>query len=120
MVALNGAQTQAAILEQTVDSAKRSNELSMLRFREGFSDYQRVLDSQQSLFSSQQRLVTQRGTSVSSLVNLYTSLGGGWENQAGRPLISEQSREQMEQRTNWGELLESGIPASDTQPGSGR
>lgn len=120
MVALNGAQTQAAILEQTVVSAKRSNELSMLRFREGFSDYQRVLDSQQSLFSSQQRLVTQRGTSVSSLVNLYTSLGGGWENQAGRPLISEQSREQMEQRTNWGELLESGIPASDTQPGSGR
>ncbi len=120
MVALNGAQAQAAILEQTVVSAKRSNELSMLRFREGFSDYQRVLDSQQSLFSSQQRLVTQRGTSVSSLVNLYTSLGGGWENQAGRPLISEQSREQMEQRTNWGELLEGGIPASNTRPGSGQ
>lgn len=103
MVAFNGAQEQAAILEKTVQSAKRSNELSVLRFSEGFSDYQRVLDSQQSLFSSQQRLVTQRGTSVSSLVKLYTALGGGWEDQADITLISEESREQMEQRTDWGE-----------------
>jgi len=106
MVSLNGAQLQTQILAQTVVSAKRSNELSMLRYKEGFSDYQRVLDSQQSLFASQQRLITQSGTSVSSLVNLYKSLGGGWQNQAPQPLISAQSREEMEQRTNWGDLLE--------------
>ncbi len=110
MVALNGALKQTELLTQTLASAERSNELSVLRFREGFSDYQRVLDSQQSLFSSQQRLVTQRGTAVASLVSLYKSLGGGWESQAGQPLISEQSREQMQQRTNWGDLLEGGIP----------
>jgi NodT family efflux transporter outer membrane factor (OMF) lipoprotein len=110
MVSLNGSQDQTEILVQTVESAKRSNELSILRYREGFSDYQRVLDSQKSLFSQQQRLVTQRGTSVRSLVSLYKSLGGGWENQDGRALISEQSREQMQQRTNWGELLGEGVP----------
>ena len=97
---------QTDILTQTVASAERSNQLSVLRYREGFSDYQRVLDSQQSLFNSQQRLVTQRGTSVASLVSLYRSLGGGWESQDSLPLISEQSRQQMQQRTNWGDLLD--------------
>ena len=106
MVSLNGAQAQTKILTQTVASAKRSNELSVLRYREGFSDYQRVLDSQQSLFAQQQRLIAQTGTSVRSLVSLYKSLGGGWENQAEQALISDQSRQQMEQRTNWGDLLE--------------
>jgi NodT family efflux transporter outer membrane factor (OMF) lipoprotein len=116
MVSFNGSQAQTEILVKTVESARRSNELSVLRYREGFSDYQRVLDSQQSLFGQQQRLTTQRGNSVLSLVDLYTSLGGGWENQSGQPLISEKSREQMEQRTNWGGLLESGIPANNTHP----
>jgi len=110
MIALNGALEQTDILTQTVESALRSNELSVLRFREGFSDYQRVLDAQQSLFSSQQRLVTQRGTSVASLVSLYQSLGGGWENQSDLPLISDQSKQQMQQRTNWGDLLEDEAP----------
>jgi len=93
-----------------VESASRSNELSTLRYREGFSDYQRVLDSQQALFTQQQRLVTQRGTSVRSLVSLYTSMGGGWESQAEQPLISDESREQMRQRTNWGDLLDETTP----------
>jgi outer membrane protein TolC len=114
MASFNGSQVQAEILVETVESARRSNELSTLRYREGFSDYQRVLDSQQSLFGQQQRLTSQRGNSVLSLVDLYTSLGGGWENQADLTLISEQSREQMQQRTNWGSLLESGAPGSDT------
>jgi len=116
MVSFNGSQAQTEILAKTVESARRSNELSMLRYREGFSDYQRVLDSQQALFAQQQRLVTQRGNSVLSLVSLYQSLGGGWENQTGQPLISDSSREQMQQRTNWGELLDSGIPAVNASP----
>ena len=107
MASLNGSLAQESILEQTVESAKRSNELSVLRYREGFSDYQRVLDAQKSLFSQQQRLIIQRGTSVASLVALYKSLGGGWETQSGGTLISDESREQMQQRTNWGDLLES-------------
>jgi NodT family efflux transporter outer membrane factor (OMF) lipoprotein len=103
MAAYNGSQAQKQIMVETVASAQRSNELSLLRYREGLSDYQRVLDSQQALFAQQQRLVTQRGTSVASLVSLYKSLGGGWE--TGTPLISDESRTQMQQRTDWDELL---------------
>jgi len=115
MISLNGAQIQTDILVKTLDSARRSNELSLLRYREGFSDYQRVLDSQKSLFTQQQRLVAERGASVLSLIGLYRALGGGWENRAGQALISEQSREQMGQRTNWGDLLENGIPDSNDE-----
>jgi hypothetical protein len=43
-------------------------------------------------------------------------LGGGWENQTGQALISDQSRDEMQQRTNWGDLLDDGIPASDNNP----
>ena len=118
MVSFYGSQTQAEILAKTVESAKRSNELSVLRYREGFSDYQRVLDSQQSLFGTQQRMTAQRGTSVLSLVSLYTSLGGGWESQTSQPLISDESREQMQQRTNWGDLLESSVPPENESPGA--
>ena len=121
MLALQGAQAQAGILEQTVVSAKRSNQLSVLRYREGFSDYQRVLDAQQALFTQQQRLTAQRGTAVLSLVGLYQSLGGGWEAIADQPLISEQNREQMQNRTNWGNLLDDIQPnardnGTDDQP----
>ena len=109
MVSLNGSQIQEDILVETVESANRSNDLSVLRYKEGFSDYQRVLDSQQSLSQQQQRLAIQRGTSVISIVSLYQSLGGSWGSQNGFPLISKQSSEQMQQRTNWGELLEEEI-----------
>jgi NodT family efflux transporter outer membrane factor (OMF) lipoprotein len=106
MAAFVGAEAQKKILQETVTSAKRSNELSMLRYREGFSDYQRVLNSQQSLFNQQIRLVAQRGASVQSLVALYQALGGGWQGQSDGARISRQSMDQMRQRSDWNGLLD--------------
>jgi NodT family efflux transporter outer membrane factor (OMF) lipoprotein len=112
MAGFKGSLQQLAILEETVASAVRSNELSTIRYREGLSGYQRLLDSQQALFTQQQRLVAQHGATISSLISLYTALGGGWENQDGMPLISERSIEEMDQRVNWGGLLdEASLPA---------
>ena len=41
-----------------------------------------------------------------SFVALYRSLGGGW--QAGGPAtyIDDDTRQQMENRTNWGDVLD--------------
>jgi NodT family efflux transporter outer membrane factor (OMF) lipoprotein len=108
-----GGRQQAIILGKTVTSSKRSNELSTLRFREGFSDYQRVLDSQQALFGQQQRHITSQSDTVRSLVALYKALGGGWQAHEGQPLIKESTQELMRQRTDWGELLETSHSASD-------
>ncbi len=40
-----------------------------------------------------------------SLVALYKSLGGGWEFRKGKDFVPENIREQMQNRTNWGNLL---------------
>ena len=105
MVSFSGSLAQDLILEQAVGAARRSTELSMLRYKEGFADYQRVLDSQQRLFSQQQRYVSNRGSAVSSLISLYRALGGGWQTHAG-VFVDEASRLQMEERVDWGDCLE--------------
>jgi NodT family efflux transporter outer membrane factor (OMF) lipoprotein len=110
MAAFIGTKQQRAILEQTVQSALRSNELSTLRYAEGFSDYERVLNAQQALFSQQQRYITNQGDAVRALVDLYTALGGGWQDRDGLPWIDTETLEVMEGRTDWGELLED-VPA---------
>jgi NodT family efflux transporter outer membrane factor (OMF) lipoprotein len=106
MAVFIGTRKQRGILEQTVESAKRSNDLSTLRYAEGFSDYERVLNAQQALFSQQTRFVTNQGDAVRALVDLYTSLGGGWERDAGLPRIDPETVKTMEKRTNWGDLLD--------------
>jgi len=103
MSVFNSASIQTRILEQSVTSAERSNKLSVFRYQEGLSDYQRVLDSQKALFSQQLQLVNNRSAAARSLVALYKALGGGWEN-GPRQLISESTRKAMSGRGNWGEL----------------
>ena len=114
MAAFIGSREQTALLAETVTSAERSNALSTLRYQEGFSDYQRVLNAQQSLFAQQQRYVATQGETVLNLVTLYKALGVGWENPAGTPWADQQTRLEMEQRTDWGDLLETSHPAKTT------
>ncbi len=104
MVAFVGSQRQDVILVDTVVSAKRSSELSMLRYQEGFADYQSVLDAQQALFGQQQRFVSNKGFAIQSLISVYRALGGGWQSGAG--FVDEATRQEMEQRTDWNDLLE--------------
>lgn len=106
MVSLAGAQAQKVILQEGVVAAQRSNELSMLQYKEGFSGYQRVLDAQKSLFSQQNRYAASQGQAVQSLVQLYKALGGGWEVREGRPFVDENTLTVMRERTNWGDLLD--------------
>jgi len=104
MAAFAGTQDQDRILTEGVATAHRSAELSLLRYKEGFADYQRVLDSQQSLFGQQQRYATNRGEVIRNLIAIYRSLGGGWKSE--RQFIDDATRTEMQQRTNWGELLD--------------
>ncbi|MDZ3993781.1 TolC family protein [Pseudomonas sp. Teo4] len=98
----------AGIREQASQAAQRSLTLASSQYREGFADFQRVLDAQQLLLQQQDGYLVSRGNAVSSLVNLYKALGGGWE-QVGQP-IPAQTRQQMQQRTDWGTLLDEPAP----------
>jgi multidrug efflux system outer membrane protein len=79
MATLSSTQDKDSILTESVAVAQRSADLAFLRYQEGFADYQRVLDAQQALFSQQQRYATNRGEVVRSVIKIYRSLGGGWQ-----------------------------------------
>ena len=113
MAGFIGAREQGIILEKAVVAAKRSVELSTLRYKEGFSEYQRVLDSQQSLFLQEQRYITNQGSAVSNLVALYKGLGGGWENRDEQLYLDSETIETMQKRTDWGDVIESGAKGPD-------
>jgi len=100
-----GSQEQDAILTETVKSARRSTELSMIRYQEGFADYQRVLDAQQALFGQQQRYIQNKGFAIRSLIAVYKALGGGWQD-GSAAFVGEATKIEMQERTDWGELLE--------------
>ena len=105
MAAYVGSQLQDDILIETVHSARRSTELSMIRYQEGFADYQRVLDAQQALFGQQQRYVQNKGFAIQSIIAVYKALGGGWQSD-NATFVDEATRQEMEHRTNWADLLE--------------
>ena len=78
---------QIALLAEAVKAAQRSLDIATLQYREGLTDFQRVLDSQRALFSQQERLVTSRGNLTQSLIALYKAMGGGWEQGRSRPVL---------------------------------
>jgi multidrug efflux system outer membrane protein len=65
--------------EDTVADLRESVRLSNLRYTGGTTTYLEVLDGQRSLFSAELTLAQARGTEYQSLVQLYRSLGGGWQ-----------------------------------------
>ncbi len=104
MAAFDGSRKQTRILGEGVDTAERSANLSILRYQEGFADYQRVLQAQQSLFAQQQRHATARGDVMRSMIAVYRSLGGGAP--VNREFVDSATAEDMQERTNWGDLIE--------------
>ena len=100
------AQEQAVFLKQSVEAAKRSVDLALIQYGEGIADYQRVLDTQQSLFAQQESLTSVRGEIATNLIAMYRALGGGWELRSGKPFVSEKTLETMRQRSDWGQLLD--------------
>lgn len=62
-----------------VKAAHTSYTLSNMRFRQGVDNYLSVLDSQRTLFTAQQNLISTRLSRLQNLVTLYKALGGGWE-----------------------------------------
>ena len=65
--------------------------LSEHRYRIGVDSNLTFLDAQRQLFSAQQALITDRLAQLTSAVNLYKALGGGWNAQTAQnePLKEE-------------------------------
>jgi NodT family efflux transporter outer membrane factor (OMF) lipoprotein len=111
------AQEAAVFSENAVRGAQRSVELSFIQYREGAVDFQRVLDAQRSLLEEQNNLTQTRSAIVTDLIAVYKALGGGWELREGQPFIEQRVQQEMQNRTNWGDLL-STQPKQGPPPGS--
>lgn len=66
----------------TVQQAQRALTLAEAEYREGTGALQDVLSAQQSLFSAQDQLTQIRLSRLTSALDLYVALGGGWSEPA--------------------------------------
>ena len=74
---------QVAAEERFTATQQRSLELSDFRYRNGADTYLNVLIAQTALYNAQLTLVSTRLQRLTSLVDLYRSLGGGWIQHTG-------------------------------------
>ncbi len=114
-------QQQEKFLADAAQAADRATQLSLLQYREGLTDYTRVLNTQQLLVAQQDSLASSRGDIVRYLIAVYKSLGGGWQSRVGKDIVPEKTIEAMGKRTDWGNLLAPiSLPAEIEQPPTGK
>ena len=105
---LNGylkSQETAVFEQKATKGAQRSVDLAFIQYREGSADYQRVLEAQRSLLQAENALAQAHSAIATNLISLYKALGGGWELRNGQPVVSDSTRNEMQHRTNWGNLF---------------
>ena len=102
------------ILNAAQTAAKRSLTLASAQYREGYSDFQRVLDAQRALLEQQDNYLVNRGNALSNVIALYKAMGGGWY--SARPQVDPATRKHMQQRTEWGDLLDEPSAAQPALP----
>jgi NodT family efflux transporter outer membrane factor (OMF) lipoprotein len=105
MVAFLRSQDEVKFLSESVNAATRSVDISMIQYREGLVDYQRVLDAQRFQTQEQDLLTERKGSVVLNFIAMFKALGGGWQIRDGRDFVPEEIRKKMQDRTNWGNLL---------------
>jgi len=92
-------------LTQANSAATKTFKLTMIRYKEGETDFTPVLDAEQQLLRIQTSLVNAQGDIPQALVALYRALGGGWQIRNGDDIVPQEIKAQMAARTNWGSLL---------------
>lgn len=92
-------------LEKAVKSAIQSTKLTLIRYREGESDYTTVLDAEQQQLKVQISLANAQGAIPQALIALYRALGGGWQIRQCHDIVPVSVKHEMASRTNWGNLL---------------
>lgn len=105
MIGFLRAQETEVLLSDSVDAAARSVELALLQYRDGVTDYQRVIDTQTSLVNQQDIWTQSRGDIATNLIAMYKALGGGWQIRENNDYVTDETKDTMRKRTDWGKIL---------------
>jgi len=74
---------QLAAQQRYAEAQQRRFELANMLYANGSNSYLDVLTAQTDLYTAQQALITARLNRLTSLVDLYRALGGGWLQHSG-------------------------------------
>lgn len=112
-IAFAKAREEDVILDETQKVARRSFDIAQKSYLEGFSDFERVLTAQATLFRQQERFISNRGQIALDLVAIHRAIGGGWIASVEPDYASAETRARMKARTRWGGMID--LKAKDTK-----
>ncbi|UXU89943.1 efflux transporter outer membrane subunit [Burkholderia sp. S-53] len=69
---------QLATQARQIDALRTYERLARLRYEGGYTSYIEVLDAERTLFNAELSYTQTRSATLTSLVNLYMAMGGGW------------------------------------------
>ena len=66
-------------LQKVVEESEMSLDLSLALYKQGLSPFSNVVDAQLNVLEYQNTLISAQGRALSSLIDLFKALGGGWD-----------------------------------------
>ena len=103
IVAFIASKQQVGDYTQAVNSSQNAATLSQLQYRDGLVNFNTVIGILQTLATQQDILVQTQGNTATDLINIYKSLGGGWEirnNQDPVDFLPQRMKDEMKARTS--------------------
>jgi len=78
LVSVQKTREQLEVVGKQVEALHTYARLARLRYEGGYTSYIEVLDAERSLFNAQLSYTQTQGAQLTSFVNLYKAMGGGW------------------------------------------
>lgn len=97
--------SEVVFLTQSVIAAQGALRISLLQYKEGTVIFTAVLLAEQNLYEAENSLALAQGLVPLGVIGTYRAMGGGWQIREGHDFVPASTRDQMAQRTNWGQLL---------------
>ncbi|HTJ90575.1 MAG TPA: efflux transporter outer membrane subunit [Acidocella sp.] len=110
---------EADFLRRSVGATRGALKLALDQYHEGLVDFTTVLTTEQNLLQAETSLAAAIGAGASSIARIYRGLGGGWEIAENNGFVNPATREEMTQRTDWGNLLPPESRPKPAAPASG-
>ncbi|MCE9553519.1 MAG: TolC family protein [Planctomycetes bacterium] len=74
-----GAQQATRFLAVSVNASQKATDVALVQYKAGMIDFNRVALIEQNLVDQQNQLAESQGSIAQGLVQVYRSLGGGWQ-----------------------------------------
>ena len=106
MVAYQYSVEQSGYNYSGVNASIRAFNISSTQYNNGLVTYQRLLSTVEKMTLREDAYAQTRGNIAVQVVALYKALGGGWEPHSDLPVVKPEINEQMRERTDSGDYLD--------------